>query len=91
MLRRLRRRFSPRLTALIGVLGLTIAVVGLARAVDGAALAQAGRAIVHDPAALVLALSAFGLAFVVRSFLWTRMLPDCDSATHWPVCISPPA
>ena len=75
MLRRLRRRLSPRITALVGVVGLTIAVVGLARAVDGAALAQAGRAMVSDPAALVLALSAFGLAFVVRSFLWTRMLP----------------
>jgi uncharacterized membrane protein YbhN (UPF0104 family) len=54
---------------------LLIAVVGLARAVDGEALLAAGRAMVNDPAALLLALGAFGSAFVVRSLLWTRVLP----------------
>jgi uncharacterized membrane protein YbhN (UPF0104 family) len=75
VLRRFRRHLSPRLTLLIGGAGLLIAVVGLARAVDGEALVAAGRAMANDPAALAFALGAFGLAFVVRSLLWTRVLP----------------
>jgi uncharacterized membrane protein YbhN (UPF0104 family) len=75
VLRRLRRHLTPRLTLLLGGLGLVVAIAGLARAVDGEALLAAGNAMANDPTALLLALGAFGLAFLVRSLLWTRVLP----------------
>jgi uncharacterized membrane protein YbhN (UPF0104 family) len=75
MLRRLRRRLSTRLTIVIGLLGAAVAVAGLAGAVDGHALRAAARAMADDPAALVVALTAFGAAFALRAVLWTRVLP----------------
>src|SRR5262245_54901416 len=75
MLRRLRRHLSTRLTVAVGVLGAAIAVFGLAGAVDGDALRAAAGAMVDDPAALALALAAFGAAFAIRAALWTRVLP----------------
>lgn len=75
MLRRLRTRLSPRLTALVAVVGLVIALAGLAHAVDHETLAQAAQAMVRDPLALVVALTAFGAAFAIRALLWTRVLP----------------
>jgi uncharacterized membrane protein YbhN (UPF0104 family) len=58
-----------------GAAGFVLAVVGLFRAVDGEALSSAGRAMVSNPAALVVALAAFAAAFLVRAYLWTRVLP----------------
>ena len=75
MISRLRQHLSPKLLAVMGVAGLAVAVVGLARAVDGAALAAAVDAMVDNPAALAVALAAFGTGFLVRSYLWTRVLP----------------
>lgn len=75
LLRRLRRHLSPKVTFAVGVIGLGVALVGLAGAVDGEALRAAARAMANDPAALLLGLGAFGAAFLVRSLLWTRVLP----------------
>jgi uncharacterized membrane protein YbhN (UPF0104 family) len=56
--------------------GLVVALLGLARAVDGDDLAAAGEAMISNPLALGLAVGAFAGAFVVRAFLWTRLLPE---------------
>jgi uncharacterized membrane protein YbhN (UPF0104 family) len=57
-----------------GLVAVTVAAV-LVRAVDRAALAAAAAEAADHPLEVVVALAAFGLAFVVRALAWQRTLP----------------
>lgn len=70
--------------AVIGAMLLTIPVIWLiATTVDVQALEAVWEAVAQRPAGLVLALSAFAAAFGLRSFAWTRVLPDLELRQSW--------
>jgi uncharacterized membrane protein YbhN (UPF0104 family) len=59
----------------VGVVALAASVVFLVRALDPAHLGDTWRALVAEPLGLVLALGLYALAFVLRAWAWTRVLP----------------
>jgi len=78
-----RRRRMPR-WAVIGAALLTIPVVWLiAATVDVGALEAVWETVTNRPAGLALALAAFAVAFGLRSFAWTRVLPDLGLRHSW--------
>lgn len=73
----------PRWTVL-GATLLTIPVIWLiATTVDVQALETVWEAVAQRPAGLVFALVAFAAAFGLRSFAWTRVLPDLELRHSW--------
>lgn len=82
--------WRPRSSAAVAILAAAVTAAGVlvvARIVDTAALAEAWTAMGDDRGGLVLALAAFGAAFVLRAGLWCRLLPslrfgDALSAVH---------
>lgn len=69
-----RRIPRPALVA-VGLVSTLVAGWALAGSVEAAALGDAWRAMTSDPFAVGIALGAFALAFVVRAWLWVRVLP----------------
>jgi uncharacterized membrane protein YbhN (UPF0104 family) len=62
----------------------TIPIIWLIVAtVDSRALASTWRAILTQPLGLLVALAAFGAAFMLRAFAWTRVIPDLSSGHSW--------
>lgn len=76
MLSRHLPKLPPWLVALVAVGSSAVAVVLLARAVDGEVLRRTGEAMRAEPVAVVVVLASFAFAFVLRSWLWVRVLPD---------------
>ena len=72
--RRERPRARPASIAL-GLVVFAVAAVVVARAVDGDALRQSASAMADRPLVVVLALAAFGSAFLLRAQAWCRVLP----------------
>lgn len=78
-----RRSRLPR-WAVLGATLLTIPVIWLiATTVDVQALETVWEAVAQRPGGLVLALVAFAAAFGLRSFAWTRVLPDLELRHSW--------
>jgi uncharacterized membrane protein YbhN (UPF0104 family) len=69
------RRIPHSVSFAIGVVSVVVATVLMARALDTEDLATSGRAMQAAPLSVLLALAAFGLAFVIRAGLWVRVLP----------------
>lgn len=70
--------------AIIAATVLTIPLVWMILAtVDTAALAAVWDAVVERPAGLLVALAAFGGAFLLRAFAWSRVLPDLSLGQSW--------
>src|SRR5688572_11578957 len=76
--RRLPRWAAP------AALVLTIPAIWLiAATVDTDALGTVWQGILDRPLGLLIALTAFGLAFLLRSIAWQRVLPDLSLAQSW--------
>lgn len=69
------RRLPHSVSFAVGVISVLVAGVLLARAIDTEDLATSGAAMSAAPLSVLIALGAFGLAFVVRAALWVRVLP----------------
>ena len=70
------RKLTSRRVAAAIVAAFTLAAVAMVvRFADGAALAEAARQAASAPVTVVLALGAFGCAFVLRAVAWRRVLP----------------
>lgn len=69
------RRIPHSVSFAVGVVSVVVAAVLLARAIDPEDLATSADAMGAAPLSVVLALAAFGLAFVIRAALWVRVLP----------------
>lgn len=77
-----RRRVPPWVG--IGATLLTIPAIWLiSTVVDVEALRAVWEAVTERPAGLVLALTAFAAAFGLRSFAWTKVLPDLGLRQSW--------
>lgn len=74
-LRLIRRHLPLPAVVGIGVMVGVVAAVVVARTVDGALLRGAWDEAVAHPAEVVLATAAFGVAFLLRSVAWRRVLP----------------
>ncbi len=72
---RLPSRHRGRWVLGIGLATTAVAVVVIARGVDTAAVAEAFHAAQDRPGRVALAVAALALAFVVRAWAWTRVLP----------------
>ena len=69
----LRDRLSTKAVVFVGVVvGLAAALVVVPN-VDGAAFRQAARQAAEQPAGVISALAAFGIAFVLRAIAWQRV------------------
>ena len=67
----------PRRTiALVGAIALIGSLVVFAFTLDTNALSRALRAMTADPVGLIVAMSAFAFAFVLRAIAWSRVLPQ---------------
>src|SRR3954453_16242523 len=64
-----------RVAAWAGPVALAVALVIVASAADGDALRATWDAAVEHPAGMALALGACALAFLLRAWLWHRVLP----------------
>jgi uncharacterized membrane protein YbhN (UPF0104 family) len=63
---------------------LTIPVAWLlVSSVDTDALGAVWQEIIDQPLGLLLALAAFGFAFILRSIAWARVLPDLSPGQSW--------
>lgn len=69
------RRLPHSVSFAVGVISILVAGVLLTRAIDPDDLATSADAMTAAPLSVVVALGAFGLAFVVRAALWVRVLP----------------
>ena len=76
LLSAIRSRLSLPVMLLIGAVTGCAAVFILFRTVDATLLERAIREAGNEPLAILLALSAFALAFVVRALAWQRLLPQ---------------
>ena len=66
------------------VLAVTsVSVLVIVRTVDSAALVRAFREIVERPLLSLLGLTAFAGAFVIRSWVWKRVLPGLTPGHAW--------
>lgn len=67
----------PRRTiALVGAIALIGSLVVFAFTLDTNALSRALRAMTADPVGLIVAMSAFAFAFVLRAIAWSLVLPQ---------------
>jgi len=66
---------SPLTIAVIGIAGLGLMVAALAFAVDAGDLGRAFRAMAGDPVGLTISITAFFVAFLLRSMAWRRLVP----------------
>ena len=72
----LRERLSTKAVVFVGVVvGLAAALVVVPN-VDGSAFRQAAEQAAEQPAGVIGALAAFGIAFVLRAIAWQRVLPE---------------
>ena len=72
----LRERLSTKAVVFVGVVvGLAAALVVVPN-VDGSAFRQAAQQAAEQPAGVIGALAAFGIAFVLRAIAWQRVLPE---------------
>ena len=69
------RRIPHSVSFAVGVVSVVVATVLLARAIDPDDLATSADAMAAAPLSVLLALAAFGMAFVIRAGLWVRVLP----------------
>jgi uncharacterized membrane protein YbhN (UPF0104 family) len=77
------RRTPPR-WVVVGAVLLTIPIMWLMLAnVDTDALGSIWQAIVRRPLGVLLALGAFGGAFLLRAVAWSRVLPDLTVGQGW--------
>ena len=66
----------PRGVAFVLVVAVTaVAVAAVWSAVDGEALGRAARTVRGEPVRVLVAVGAFGLAFVLRAVAWRKVLP----------------
>ena len=66
----------PRGAAFVLVVAVTaVAVAAVSSTVDGEALGRAARTARAEPVRVLVAMGAFGLAFVLRAVAWRRVLP----------------
>lgn len=75
-LARVRAQLSTSAVLTIGGLAGLAAVAVMIATVDASAFAAAARTAGRRPGGLAVALGAFGLAFVLRSVAWRRVLPS---------------
>lgn len=74
----------PPSWVVLAALVLTIPVVWfVAEAVDTTALRTVWQGVLDRPIGLVIAFAAFGLAFLLRSIAWQRVLPDLSLGQSW--------
>ena len=71
----IRSRISTKTALIVGVLAGLVAALLVTPTVDGDAFADAARQAADQPAGVIGALVAFGLA-VLRAIAWQRVLPD---------------
>ena len=67
----------------VGLAVLAAAAVYLAGAVRGAELARVASAVLADPLGLAAALAAYAVAFGLRTWAWTRVLPGLPAGQAW--------
>jgi uncharacterized membrane protein YbhN (UPF0104 family) len=67
----------------VGCVVLLLSVVYMVRVVDGAVLRETWHAIADSPGWLALALTCYAVAFALRSWAWTRMLPGLSFGQSW--------
>lgn len=76
LLATVRRRLSTGALLWVGGLLGVVALVVMIRAVDGAAFGEALGQAAARPGGVVLALTAFGVAFLLRAVAWRQVLPS---------------
>jgi uncharacterized membrane protein YbhN (UPF0104 family) len=70
--------------AIWGALAVTVPIVWLiVSAVDSDALASTWRAMIAEPLGLLVALTAFAGAFLLRALAWTKVIPDLSLGQSW--------
>jgi len=80
MLKWLRNRLPMRVLLLVGFGVGALAATLITSTIDGASAREAAAAAMRDPAGILLALAAFGAAFVLRAAAWRRVLPGLSFA-----------
>ncbi|HAX04648.1 MAG TPA: hypothetical protein DCX77_03135, partial [Acidimicrobiaceae bacterium] len=60
----------------VGIIVGLAAVFVVVPSVDGAAFREAAQQAADQPAGVIGALAAFGIAFVLRAIAWQRVLPE---------------
>ena len=78
-----RHRLPVRLVWLVGIVALAVSVPALAAVVDTGALAIAWDSVWRSPRGLLVAVAAFATAFLVRAWLWQRMVPALGFGQAW--------
>ncbi|MEM7323199.1 MAG: lysylphosphatidylglycerol synthase domain-containing protein [Actinomycetota bacterium] len=76
VLARVRRRLPTAALLWVGALLGLIALVVMLRTVDGSAFGEAVSQAADRPGGVVLAVGAFGIAFLLRAVAWRRVLPN---------------
>ena len=66
---------SKRVVGTAGVVVLVLSIAFIAKAVDGAVLERTWRTAVGQPVGILVALGAYGVAFLIRSVVWARLVP----------------
>jgi len=78
------KKSKLRSWVVMGALLLTVPVVWLlAVTVDGNALSSVWAGVRANPTALLVPTAAFAVAFSLRAFAWTRVLPDLEFGQSW--------
>ena len=72
----IRARLSTKTVIFVGIIVGLAAVFVVVPSVDGAAFREAAQQAADQPAGVIGALAAFGIAFVLRAIAWQRVLPD---------------
>jgi uncharacterized membrane protein YbhN (UPF0104 family) len=67
----------------IGLVVLVLSVIYLAHVVDGEVVADVAHAIGASPLGLAVALACYALAFALRTWAWTRVLPGLGAGQAW--------
>ena len=60
----------------VGIIVGLVAAFIVVPSVDGSALREAAQQAADQPAGVIGALAAFGIAFVLRAIAWQRVLPE---------------
>ena len=76
------KRFSDW-AVVAAILGTIPVVWFILTSVDMSTLTAAWEAVVDQPLGLVLSVGAFGVAFILRSIAWVRVLPDLSLSQSW--------
>lgn len=72
----IRARLSTKTVIFVGIIVGLAAVFVVVPSVDGAAFREAAQQAADQPAGVIGALAAFGIAFVLRAIAWQRVLPE---------------